>query len=69
MFVEMTCNCGASFQMDVETSESTLMMFAHKFTTSHELCGYMAPTAQDISEKTKRYDITYRERKNEPEEM
>ena len=54
--------------MDVE-AENTVLMFAHKFTTSHELCGYMAPTAQDISEKTKRYDITYRERKNEPEEM
>ena len=69
MFVEMTCTCGASFQLDHDAADTMLLMFANKFTKAHESCGYMSPTTTDVEEKMKRYDVIYRERSNEPEEM
>lgn len=62
MFIEMTCKCEASFQAEAEDSETLVMVWAQSFINAHTDCGYMTRQKIDsIDEKTKRYDIIYKE--------
>jgi len=62
MFVEMTCPCGASFQMDAGDNTSIVELWAHSFVNAHHECGYMStPLRADTEEKMKRYDVIYKE--------
>jgi hypothetical protein len=64
MFVEMTCNCGASFQADNNETDTLLLMWAHAFVNAHTDCGFMTkPIASSSDENIKRYDITAKEQR------
>jgi len=66
MFIEMSCSCGASFQSEAENNESVALMWGHRFVNAHQGCGFMSHAKDEYEEKTKRYDITYKEqRENE----
>jgi hypothetical protein len=52
MFVEMSCQCGATLQLDGVNDTFTLLM-ANRFANSHTGCGYVTSVADD-SEKTTR---------------
>jgi hypothetical protein len=42
-FIEMSCNCSASFQADVSDAgnESMVIMWAQQFVSAHGTCGFM----------------------------
>ena len=41
-------------------------MWGHRFATAHTDCGFMVKAQEESEEKTKRYDIIYKEqRENE----
>ena len=62
----MTCSCGASFQSDSEDEATLPLMWGQRFATAHQDCGFMSKIQEEIVEKTKRYDITHKEqRENE----
>jgi hypothetical protein len=62
MFIEMSCNCTASFQADVSESDTLLMVWAQSFVNAHNACGFMTkPLLPDVEEKMKRYDVIYQE--------
>ena len=62
MFIEMTCNCTASFQADAEENDTLVMVWAHSFVNAHKDCGYMTKAKpDDIEEKMKRYDVIYKD--------
>ena len=62
MFIEMSCNCSASFQADVTESDTLLLVWAQSFVNAHNACGYMTkPLTQSIEEKMQRYDLIYKE--------
>jgi hypothetical protein len=62
MFIEMSCNCEASFQIDTAENETLGLIWAQSFINAHNSCGYMTrPLAQEIEEKMKRYDVIYKE--------
>jgi hypothetical protein len=62
MFIEMTCKCDASFQVETTDNETLAMVWAQSFINTHEGCGYIIrPAFEDNSEKTKRIDIMYKE--------
>jgi hypothetical protein len=62
MFIEMSCNCEASFQIDSAENETLGLIWAQSFINAHNTCGYMTrPLAQEIEEKMKRYDVIYKE--------
>lgn len=66
-FIEMTCTCMASFQVDVEENETLAILWAQQFVGAHQACGYMTKTTSDTSEKHRKFefesDIMYKERK------
>jgi hypothetical protein len=68
-FIEMTCNCVASFQADVEEAgnESLIIMWAQQFIAAHQQCGYMNPIKTDMPEKHRIFefetDVMYKEKK------
>ena len=66
-FIEMTCNCSASFQADVDESETLIVMWAQSFVNAHHECGFMTKVNVDKPEKTRKYefetDVMYKERK------
>ena len=66
-FIEMTCTCMASFQADVEESETLIVMWAHSFVTAHHSCGFMNKVVTDAPEKTRKFefesDVMHKERK------
>jgi hypothetical protein len=62
MFIEMSCQCSASFQADSDESETLVMVWAHSFVNAHKECGYMTkPSVHEMEEKMKRYDTIYKE--------
>jgi hypothetical protein len=66
MFFEMMCNCSATFQVDTNDEHSSAVwLMANRFATAHTSCGFMTPVITDEPEKTKRYEITERQRENE----
>lgn len=52
-FIEMTCKCDASFQVDLDESANSAMilMWANQFINSHADCGFMNPVQTDAPEK------------------
>ena len=68
-FIEMTCNCVASFQVDVSdaANESLIIMWAQQFVSAHQQCGYMNPVRMDAPEKHRKFefetDVMYKEKK------
>jgi hypothetical protein len=66
MFIEMSCNCSASFQADVTESDTLLLVWAQSFVNAHNECGYMTkPLTQSVEEKMQRYDLIYKEEREE----
>lgn len=66
MFVEMSCNCGATLQVDSEENDTLPLVWGQRFINAHQDCGFMSKAKEEIEEKTKRYDITPKEqRENE----
>jgi hypothetical protein len=62
MFIEMTCKCDASFQVETTDNETLAMVWAQSFINTHESCGYIIRPAFDNNpEKMKRIDIMYKE--------
>ena len=62
MFIEMTCNCTASFQAEAEENDTLVMIWAHSFVNAHQGCGFMTkPVSEEPEEKMKRYDVIYKE--------
>ena len=62
MFVEMTCNCTSSFQVDAEDNDTLMMVWAQSFVNAHQACGFMTrPKVEDAEEKMRRYDVFYKE--------
>lgn len=62
MFIEMTCNCTASFQADIAESDTLLLVWAHSFVNAHSGCGFMTkPMPVEVEEKMRRYDVIYQE--------
>lgn len=62
MFIEMSCNCSASFQADVTESDTLLLVWAQSFVNAHNECGFMTkPLMQSVEEKMQRYDLIYKE--------
>lgn len=62
-FIEMTCNCGSSFQADLPDSDNIVLVWAHAFVKQHTECGFMTQMRTDVDDKLTRYDITYTETK------
>lgn len=56
-FIEMTCTCMASFQVDVEENETLAILWAQQFVGAHQGCGYMTKTAADAPEKHRKFDL------------
>lgn len=58
-FIEMTCNCVASFQADVSEAgnESLVIMWAQQFVSAHQQCGYMTPIRTDAPEKHRVFEF------------
>ena len=64
MFLEMTCECGAAFQSEADDNDMLLMLWGQSFVNAHQAHGFMSkPKGEDTPEKTKRYDIIYKEDK------
>lgn len=61
MFIEMTCSCMATFQVNAGSNEIVIMSWAQRFIDGHQSCGYMAPFNTDVSEKTKRINYNLAE--------
>ena len=51
-FIEMTCKCEASFQVDLnsETNEGLVIMWANQFVSAHSSCGFMNSVKTDEPE-------------------
>lgn len=66
-FIEMTCNCGASFQADLPDNDNLMLLWAQSFVAEHTPCGFMRPHLRtDIPDKTFYYDVMdKKERKEE----
>lgn len=62
-FIEMSCKCEASFQADVEDSDTLILLWAQSFVTAHLECGFMSTIRTDVPEKTVQYDVMYKEQK------
>jgi len=68
-FIEMSCNCMASFQADVQevANESLVIMWAQQFVSAHQQCGYMNPVKTDTPEKHRKFefetDVMHKEKK------
>lgn len=64
MFIEMSCKCESSFQIDTSENETLGMVWAQSFLNAHSECGYMASIPiQNDEEKMRRLDVIYKEQK------
>jgi hypothetical protein len=62
MFIEMSCNCSASFQADTTDNETLAMVWAQSFVNAHNGCGYMTKQKTfEVEEKMQRLDVIYKE--------
>ena len=62
-FIEMSCKCEASFQADIEDSDTLMLLWAQSFVTAHRECGFMSSIRTDVQEKTVQYDVMYKEQR------
>lgn len=64
MFIEMSCKCESSFQIDTSENETLGMVWAQSFLNAHNECGYMTSIpVQNDEEKMRRLDVIYKEQK------
>jgi hypothetical protein len=64
MFIEMSCKCESSFQIDTSENETLGMVWAQSFLNAHRECGYMTSLPiQNEEEKMRRLDVIYKEQK------
>lgn len=63
MFIEMSCNCGAQYQADSVENELLITLWGQRFVNAHQDCGFVSRVVEEEKEKTKRYDIEYKEHK------
>jgi hypothetical protein len=61
MYLDMQCGCGASFVIQ-DASDELAMLYANRFTSAHQQCGYMNNIARDVDDETFRYDYRKREK-------
>jgi hypothetical protein len=62
MFLEMTCACGASIQMDGDNDTAALLL-SHRFAEAHVSCGFVTPVYSDEAEKTVRHELKFKQKK------
>jgi hypothetical protein len=62
-FIEMTCKCDASFQVELEDNDTLALLWAQSFVESHRVCGFMEPVKNNDNEKYRGTDIMWVERK------
>ena len=66
-FIEMSCTCMASFQVDVDENETLAILWAQQFAGAHQGCGFMTKPAVDSPEKHRKFefetDVMRKERK------
>ena len=61
-FIEMTCSCSASFQVELPDNDLLVLAWAQSFVETHKECGFMHnPIRTDYEEKMRRYDVIYKE--------
>jgi len=56
-FIEMTCTCMASFQVDVDENETLAVIWAQQFVGAHQACGYMTKPVAEAPEKHRRFEF------------
>jgi hypothetical protein len=61
MFIEMSCNCEASFQFECEDNDTLALVWAHSFVNAHTDCGFMTKGKSEAEEKFQRSDVIYKE--------
>ena len=61
MFIEMSCNCEASFQAECDDNDTVVMLWAHSFVNAHTDCGFMTKSKSETEEKYQRTDVIYKE--------
>lgn len=64
MYLDMQCSCGAAFTVQDAADELT-MLYADRFASAHQNCGFMTNLRRDEDEETTRYN--YRKREKEAE--
>jgi hypothetical protein len=58
MFVEMTCACTASIQVELKEHQETMgLILVNRFTNAHVDCGFMSPVSEERTATTKKFDI------------
>lgn len=58
MFVEMTCACTASIQVELKEHQETMgLILVNRFTNAHVDCGFMSPVPVEPTTNTKKFDI------------
>lgn len=63
MFLEMTCACGASIQMDGDDNETAALMLSHRFAEAHVECGFVTSSRSNDAEKTVRHELKFKPKK------
>ena len=49
MYIDMSCNCGAAFVFQ-DGPDSLALLYAERFTTAHQVCGFMSNVRRDAEE-------------------
>lgn len=62
MFVELVCNCGASFQVEQSDNEDALWLLTNRFVEAHTVCGFVTDTKRDRTEQTTKYELKFKPR-------
>lgn len=58
MFIEMTCSCTASVQVDMPEDKETMgLVLVNRFTNAHVSCGFMTELREEKPMTTKKFDI------------
>jgi hypothetical protein len=58
MFVEMTCACTASIQVELKEHQETMgLILVNRFTNAHVDCGFMSSVSEERTATTKKFDI------------
>jgi hypothetical protein len=59
MLIAMSCQCGASLELDGADDTFALLM-ANRFADSHTKCGFMTTTKADSPTSTVRHEIKFK---------
>ena len=63
MFIELSCNCMSTFNVDVDDDNIAVLSWAQRFIIAHEVCGFMAPEKKETVEETHVVDLRITEGK------